>query len=186
MYTALLFFEQWINRYSHKKLFQWANNPRYHAFIDAMQAPFVPKKRYWFGLLLFTRIFHDVISAFSSEATTILSVAFGLVLLKLINKVTYKKVLCDILETLFLTNLVILSLVVFYFQDSKSSKTIAARVSICFTYLIFVFILGYHFCVFVLKLQNNHGICLRIKERICRRKRYQLVPLSVGATRGGK
>ncbi len=179
VYTALLFFAQWIHEYSHKKLFRWANNPRYHAFIDAMQAPFVPKKRYWFGLLLFTRIVHDVISAFSSEAITTLSVgiiAFGLILLKLINKSTYKKVLCDALETLFLTNLLILSLVVFYFQDSKSSKTTAVYVSICLTYSVFVFILGYHFCVFILRLQKMPGICLRIKERICSQRYYELVP----------
>ena len=38
VYTALLFFAQCIHGYSHKKLFRWANNPSYHAFIDAMQA----------------------------------------------------------------------------------------------------------------------------------------------------
>ncbi len=177
-YTALLFFAQWIQQYSHKKPFKWANNTKYQAFIDAMHAPFLPKRRYWFGLLLFIITTHDVIPVFIRKYSTRLSmglIAFGLILLKLINKSTYKSYLCDVLETFFLTNLAIFSFVTLYLQNEATNTVhLVSFFSICITYAIFLVIVGYHTAVYVWKV-NKSRLFLRLKVWIRRRSNYQPV-----------
>ncbi len=175
-YTALLFFAQWIQQYSHKRIFRWANHVKYQAFIDAMQAPFVPKRRYWFGLLLFTIIIQDVLSAFESKFSSRLSVgliAFGLIFLKVINKTTYKNYLCDVLETLFLANLVLLSFVTLHLQETMPNIINSiSYISICTTYAIFIFIMNYHVYMHVYKA--NYSISFQ--KWVRKRFGYQLVP----------
>ena len=47
IYTILLLFGQWFPRCSNIKIMKWANNTKYNAFIDAYNAPFTPRHRYW-------------------------------------------------------------------------------------------------------------------------------------------
>ena len=82
--------------------------------MDAYHAPFTRKHRYWMGLLLFALIIHNVIASMASnEFLSVLSMgctAFGLILLKLLLKRVYKAWPGDLIETVFLLNLVLLAL----------------------------------------------------------------------------
>ena len=88
---------------------KWAKNTKYNAFIDAYQAPFTPKHRYWMGLLLFAQTTHNIFAAMPTDSPApILSagcIALGLILLKLLNTRMYKNSLQDSLETLNLQHL---------------------------------------------------------------------------------
>ena len=102
---------------------KWAKNTKYNAFIDAYHAPFTPKHRYWMGLLLFAQITHNLVAALTPDSLiAILSagcIALGLTLLRVINTRIYKNSLRDSLETLFLTNIVVLAIATFYIRENN-------------------------------------------------------------------
>ena len=68
VYTILLLFGQWFPRCSNRKIMKWSKNTKYNAFIDAYHAPFTPKHRYWFGLLLFAQITHNLVAAMTPDS----------------------------------------------------------------------------------------------------------------------
>ena len=154
IYTILLFFGQWFSRCSNRKIMKWAQNTKYNAFIDAYHAPFTPKHRYWFGLLLFAQITHNVVASMATGPIPILSaacVALGLILLKLLNTRIYKNRLQDSLETLFLTDIVILAVATFYIIVTKEGQLPLANTSMAISFILFLIILGYHFYKYILK-----------------------------------
>ena len=89
---------------------KWTRNVKYNGFMDAYHAPFTRKHCYWVGLLLFTLIIHNVVTALATDNfLTIMSagsIAYGLTFLKLIIKPVYKNRVNDLLESIFLLNLV--------------------------------------------------------------------------------
>ena len=175
VYTSLLLSAQYLQRYSHKILLRWVRKTKYNAFIDAYQAPFTPKHRYLFGLTLLVRIVHFLISAFLSDTVTILSVGviiLVLLLLKLYNKTTYKSKLNDFLETSFFTALMVLSLATYYVRESNSNQTVLAYISIATSFFGFLFILCYHFSLFVLKIENIIG---KLKKLTKKFQRYEVI-----------
>ena len=156
IYTILLLFGQWFPRCSNRKIMKWTKNTKYNAFIDAYHAPFTPKHRYWFGLLLFAQITHNLVAAMATGPVPILSaacVALGLILLKLLNTRIYKNRLQDSLETLFLTNIVILAVATFYIRETKEghAQLALANTSMAISFILFLIILGYHFYKYILK-----------------------------------
>ena len=154
IYTILLLFGQWFSRCSNRKIMKWAKNTKYNAFIDAYHAPFTPKYRYWFGLLLFAQITHNLVAAMATGPVPILSaacVALGLILLKLLNTRIYKNRLQDSLETLFLTNIVILAVATFYIRETNEGQLALANTSMAISFILFLIILGYHFYKYILK-----------------------------------
>ena len=63
IYTALLFSWQWLLCLPDWKVFKWTRNQKLQTFIETHHAPFVPKYRYWTGLLLITRVILYLIAA---------------------------------------------------------------------------------------------------------------------------
>ena len=154
IYTILLLFGQWFPRCSSLKIMKWTKNTKYNAFIDAYHAPFTPKHRYWFGLLLFAQIAHSLVTAIATSPVPILSaacVALGLILLKLLNTRIYKNRLQDSLETLFLTNIVVLAVATFYIRETNEGQLALANTSMAISFILFLAILGYHFYKYILK-----------------------------------
>ena len=154
IYTILLLFGQWFPRCSNRKIMKWAKNTKYNAFIDAYHAPFTPKHRYWFGLLLFAQITHNLVAAMATGPVPILSavcVAVGLILLKLLNTRIYKNRLQDSLETLFLTNIVILAVATYHIRETNEGQLALANTSMAISFILFLIILGYHFYKYILK-----------------------------------
>ena len=154
IYTILLLFGQWFSRCSNRKIMKWATNTKYNAFIDAYHAPFTPKHRYWFGLLLFAQIIHNLVTAIATGPVPILSagcVALGLILLKLLNTRIYKNRLQDSMETLFLTNIVILAIATYHIRETNEGQLALANTSMAMSFILFLIILGYHFYKYILK-----------------------------------
>ena len=154
IYTILLLFGQWFSRCSNGKIMKWTKNTKYNAFIDAYHAPFTPKHRYWVGLLLFAQITHNLVAAMTTGPVPILSavcVAVGLILLRVINTRIYKNSLQDLLETLFLTNIVILAVATFYIRETNEDQLALANTSMAISFILFLIILGYHFFKYILK-----------------------------------
>ena len=176
---------------------KWAKNTRYNAFIDAYHAPFTPKYRYWMGLLLFAQITHNLVAAMATSPVPILSagcVALGLILLRIINNRIYKNSLQDSLETLFLTNIVVLAIVTFYIRENNEDQMVTYHIietnasqlalinmSMAISYILFLIILGYHFHKYILKgtrVWARVTQCCQRKEHAPNRlQMYQLAPL---------
>ena len=148
--TLQLFFAQWFPRCSKWKLMKWTRNTKYTAFMDAYHAPFTRKHRYWVGLLLFALIVHNLIAIMSSdEFLPVLSmgcIAFGLILLKFLKNKVYKRLISDLIETMFLLNLVLLAFGTLYAEigGKKQVVTTLADVSMGFSACLFLIIVCYH------------------------------------------
>ena len=184
IYTILLLFGQWFPRCSNRKIMKWTKNTKYNAFIDAYHAPFTPKHRYWFGLLLFAQIIHNLVTAIATSPVPILSagcVTLGLILLKLLNTRIYKNRLQDSLETLFLTNIVVLAIATFYIRETNEGQLALANTSMAISFMLFLIILGYHFYKYILKGTRVWArvtqCCQRKEHAPNRREMYQLAPL---------
>ena len=199
IYTILLLFGQWFPRCSNRKIMKWAKNTKYNAFIDAYHAPFTPKHRYWFGLLLFAQIIHNLVAAMATGPVPILSagcIALGLILLRVINTRIYKNSLQDSLETLFLTNIVVLAFATFYIRETTEDQLVTyhivetnegqlvlANTSMAISFILFLIILGYHFYKYILKGTRVWARVtqLRLSQQIVqyrdRHREYDPVPL---------
>ena len=197
VYTILLLFGQWFPRCSNRKIMKWAKNTKYNAFIDAYHAPFTPKQRYWVGLLLFALSTHNLVTALATGPVPILSagcIALGLILLRVINTSIYKKSLQDSLETLFLTNIVVLAIAAFYIRENNEDQMVTyhtietnegqlalANTSMAISFILFLAILGYHFYKYILKGTRVWArvtqCCQRKENASNRHQMYQLAPL---------
>ena len=180
LYTVLLFFGQWLPRLTNRKMMKWIRHPKYNAFIDAYHAPFSPKYRYWVGLLLLARIVHNLVQALTAdELVTLLTatcISLALLLLKNANSRTYRNWTLDMLESSFLTNLIVLSVGTLYVKGSHGNQSALVIASVSISIAIFLFILCYHFYKYVLK----HITCININfTRNLRRRNnvYQLAPM---------
>ena len=185
IYTILLLFGQWFPRCSNRKIMKWAKNTKYNAFVDAYHAPFTPRHRYWMGLLLFAQITHNIVAAMTTDGSvTILSagcITLGLLLIKLLNCKIFKNRLQDTLETLFLTNIVVLAIASHHIliKEKNESHFALVNTSMAVSFILFLFILGFHFYKYILK---GTRIWARMRQCCKRREhaspnRYQMQPL---------
>ena len=198
IYTILLLFGQWFPHCSNRKIMKWTKNTKYNAFIDAYHAPFTPKHRYWLGLLLFAQITHNLVAAMTTDSLIAIfaagCIALGLILLRVFNTRIYKNSLQDSLETLFLTNIVIMALATFYIRENNKDQfvtyhiretnegqLILANTSMAISFILFLIILGYHFYKYILKGMQVWARLSQLLQRILqhrdRLREFELVPL---------
>ena len=78
-------------------------------------------------------------------------IALGLILLRVINTRIYKNRLQDSLETLFLTNLVVLAIATYHTRETNENQLALANTSMAISFILFLIILGYHFYKYILK-----------------------------------
>ena len=164
-YTIILFAIQWLQPFSHYKVFGWIN--QFKPLFDAYTGPYKDKHRYWTGLLLLIRIaFFTVFSTNISGDPAINLLAITVTIICLFTYLAlfagvYNVCLLNILEYSFLLNLIILSVCVLY-ATSVNNKTvyvvtqISVAISLCITLIIIV----YHSFNVVLKvLKLDNGMC---------------------------
>ena len=167
IYTILLLFGQWFLGCSDRKFMNWAKNTKYNAFIDAYHAPFTSRHRYWMGLLLFALTTHNIVATMTADSLApILSagcVSLGLIMFKLLNTKIYKNRLQDSLETLFLTNIVILSVAT---RESNENQLALANTSMAISFILFLIILGYHFYMYILKGKRVWARVTQLRQRL--------------------
>ena len=184
IYTILLLLGQW---FPHWKFMKWTKNTKYNAFIDAYHAPFTPRHRYWMGLLLFALTTHNIIAAVTGDSPApILSagcIALGLILLRVINTGIYKNRLQDSLETLFLTNLVVLAIATLYDinRETNENQLALANTSMAISFILFLIILGYNFYNYILKGTRVWARMKQLQQQIVqhrdRHREFDPVPL---------
>ena len=142
--TLLLFFMQWLRKISHFRFLKWTM--RFHPVYDAYFAPLKHKHQYWFGLLLLTRgiLLVTFASTFAVPRSTnlLLLLVLGTVLLLYMAIVCpYKSKVAFILQSSFLSNLVLLSGFVFFsytqsaYQPTLQAYAIGLSVGIAFVKL---------------------------------------------------
>ena len=156
-YTLFLFFSQWLQVLSNRKILFWMNSARIKIFLDTYHAPHNVKHRYWPGLLLLIRCILFV--AFTSNPTgdpsinllCITSVSLGLaVLTRSIN--IYSNWSLDILENSFILNLGILAGVTYHVRSSGGNQEVVTYLSIGIAFTEFVGIVIYHT---IIQLKNT-------------------------------
>jgi len=151
-YTIVLTVGQWLQSKSNRRFFYWINKPTIKPLLDAYQAPYRDKHRYWTGLLLCLRCALFLVFAFNTQADpslnllAISSVAFGLMLVTRYTGTVYKNLHVDILEASFILNLGILAVATYYVKLAviPVSQSAVACTSVGIAFTTFIGVLLYH------------------------------------------
>ena len=163
-YTLFLFFSQWLQVLSNRKILFWMNSARIKIFLDTYHAPHNIKHRYWPGLLLLIRC--ALFIAFASNPSgdpsinllCITSASLGLaVFTRSIN--IHSNWPLDILEGSFILNLGILAGASYYVRLSGGNQEVVTYLSISIVLTEFVGIVIYH----VIIQMKDTAVVKRIK-----------------------
>ena len=148
LYTIILLMIQFVSKISHYRAMFWVQ--RLKPFFDAYTDPYRANHRYWTGLLLVARI--ALLVTFSVNHSNNFSVnllaiintsVFLLGWLNCANRV-YKSPLNNILEIVFLCNIVITSAAVYFNILNKKSNSVALYISTGVALTIFIGIVLYN------------------------------------------
>ena len=148
-YTLFLFFSQWLQVLSNRKILFWMNSARIKIFLDTYHAPHNIKHRYWPGLLLLVRCALFIVFASNPSGDPSINLlcitlaSLGLaVFTRSIN--IYSKGPLDILEGSFILNLGILAGASYYVRLSGGNQEVVTYLSIGIVLTEFVGIVIYH------------------------------------------
>ena len=129
-------------------------NLKFNTFIDTYTLPYVSTHRYWTGLMLLLRFVLSLIPALNYSGNLKIVLAFitftiGLVLfLKSLLGRVYTKQGIDILETLFLLNLLFFTVFTWFALDATHIQTIISYVSVITSFILLLIVLLYHVYVY--------------------------------------
>ena len=157
-YILLLISWQWIHRFSNLWIMKWRKNEKVKRFMEAYNAPYCDKHRYWTGLLLFLRVLLILISIAtegSGPSVRLVSTMFILGFLFLL-KMTYAKNLykqwqIEALETINLFNLFVYALFIWYTLDDTKAQQIIAYISTSIAFVMILCVIACHIYVYLLK-----------------------------------
>ena len=147
-YTFLLLCGNWIQAYSHWKIFSWINKIK--PLMDAYYAPYKKESRYWTGFLLLVRCALFLTFAFNALGNTsinfltITSVTVGLTVIAWLKTRLYEKIFNDFLEACFVINLCILAAATYHVREIEGSQDKLAFTSVGIAFVIFIGIVLYH------------------------------------------
>ena len=152
VYTALLFSWQWLLNLPNWRILKWSRNPKIQTFIETYHTPYIPKHRYWTGLLLIVRVVLYLVAAANVSndptvaLTAITSVVCCIALLKgFVANQLYRKRLMDVLETLFRLNILFFTIFTWYaLGNERFHQEIIARTSVIFTIVLLLLIILGH------------------------------------------
>ena len=152
IYTALLFFWQWLLYLPKWKIFNWSRNQKIQTFIETYNTPYTPKHRYWTGLLLIARVALYLAAAanVSNNPTIALTSIFFVVgFIFCVKGFTkgkqYRMWSKDVLETFFLLNILIFATLKWYSLDNENKYQEAiAYTSVTITIILLLLIILYH------------------------------------------
>ena len=156
-YTILLLLWQWIVRAPRWKVFKWTRNTKLNAFIAVYHVPYNSKYRYWTGLLLLVRVILYITASVTVSANpevsllaTIILVG-GLIYLKSIMNLVFKKSITNIVETTVYFNLFTLAFSMYNFKTDLKKQTAVAYTSTIITLLLLVGVIAYHVYLLIRK-----------------------------------
>lgn len=148
-YTFLLLFGQCLRRLSRKRGLGWTKSMVFTSVMDAYQAPYKVRHRYWTGLMLLVRCVLFMTFSFNVLGDPSVNLlAINTVIVLVVVPATYLKVYSKraltLLELSFLINLAVLAGVTHQIQFSQDNKEIVSKASVMVVLLTFVGILIYH------------------------------------------
>lgn len=146
-YTLLLFSGHWFQTFSNWKILSWLNKLK--PLLDAYYAPFQKKGRYWVGLLLFTRlalIMTFAFNALGNDSVNLLVISSVTTALSVMKGRVYEKRANDILESSFILNLCLFSIITFYLKagGTQEYQIYLSNVSVGIVLLTFIGIIAFH------------------------------------------
>jgi predicted outer membrane repeat protein len=149
-YGLLLFFWQLILRLPNWKVFKCLRNPKFNLFMATYTFPYVPRHRYWTGMLLLARAVLYLVAAANVSGNpqiqliSIIFVLMAIVFLKFVAARTYKNTLIDILDSFFYVNIIFLASFTSYNLATGGNQDGAAYTSVCLAIFMTIFIILYH------------------------------------------
>ena len=178
-YTLLLFFGQWLQVISHLRLFAWVNNTRLKFFMDSYHAPYIPRHRYWPGLLLVLRFILLLVFALNPQqdpSINLLAILVGTGTMQLwawsIGGV-YKYSYLDALEGSFALNLIILVGSTMYVNLAGGNQLAVGYTSVTIALVTFIGILAF-------QLADVTGINQCLKKKYIDLKRHRMANRHLG------
>ena len=144
-YTFVLFFMQYLRRYSHRRLLKWVDKMK--PLLDCYSGPLKDKHNYWIGLGLLARLVLLLTSAATLTTAPYVSVvalilttfALGLLVLSV-----YKQWQLSVLEGCFLVNTAMFSSGALFIEAQGGSKDTLACISLGIAFTLFLVITAYH------------------------------------------
>ena len=130
-------------------IFKWVISQQLCHFIEPYHAPYVPKHRYWTGLLLFIRFALYLVFALNVSGDpgvnllAIITSVVGLFMIKGQFGRVYQSVFVDVIEMACYANLGVLSITKLKFEDTRI-VSIASHISGTFTVILLAVIISYH------------------------------------------
>ena len=164
-YTLSITFGPWLQSKTQYKVFCWVLKLK--PFFDAYFGPLKDKHRYWTGVLLISRLVLSLISSVNVLGDDIVNIsAVNILVLFLLVLVwqsggVYKIWIISVLDSFFLINLGVLSLITLcnkFSQDPDSSQYVTICVSVGSVFAVFCLSLLYH-CL------NRLGLLAAISKR---------------------
>ena len=161
LFTALVFFWQWLIQYQDKVIFKWVRYQKLQHFMEPYHAPYTAKHRYWTGLLLTVRIALFCVSAinFSRDprvdfVSTIFVIGFLILFKGVVAKRIYKNILLDVMETAIYFNMVFFAAFSWYSLDVGGNQTAVAHVSVTIIMALLLAVIVFH----VLRFTNIYKL----------------------------
>lgn len=175
IYTILLFSWQWILNFPQIKIFFWIRNTKLNSFIEAYHAPYMPKYRYWTGLLLFIRAVQNIAIAANvsgnprNSLLVVCILLLCLIMFKSYLGITiYRKKSLDYLEMASYFNLLFFIMASFYSLGNRRTQKRAAYISVSVAFVMFIGVILYHIHITLSRLQcyktMSHSVYHLVKK----------------------
>ena len=149
-YTLFLFLHQWLQMKSDNRFLKWVTKPQVKAFMDAYHAPYMPKQRYWTGLLLILRCALWLVFAFNAlrdpnvNLLVIATSTFGIAVIVWLTGRVYKNWWLDALESSFILNLGVLAVGTSYIKLAGGNQAALVYTLVSIAFATFIGIVLYH------------------------------------------
>ena len=187
-YISLLLFGHWLQGCSNWWILSWLNKIK--PFMDAYYAPYRKHTRFWTGLLLISRL--DLFLSFANDSKSVnLAAVISVTIALLAMRFRVYEHFYDILESSFILNLGIFSVVTFYHkeksEDAAKSQFIISSISIGIAFITFLGILLFHICIALKssKIWKVH-IAPLIQKSLLFSKIHLIAPVKVKTVAGDK
>ena len=171
VYIAILFLWQWLVCVPKCKITSWITNTRLISLMDAYQAPYKGKHRYWPGLMLLTCIVQYFVTALNTQGDPLINLFAIIILVTTINVYkgsvsgVYRKWPLDILETSIHFNLILFSAATMYITYTGGNQPLLTNVSLSSYFITFSIIVVYHALFTIFGKKWNRKFNFRIKSQ---------------------
>ena len=184
VYTLLLFSWQWF-LYCPRKRVKWIRNQKLSSFMEVYHIPYIPKHRYWTGLLLLARVCIYLISAFNPAGdprVTLLTTTFVMVSLTIyiiIFRVRmYKNRYINIMEILTYFNIITLSIFTRYTIENDTNQTTVTNISVGITFVQLIAVIVYHAYKHtnpkIFAAIKGSSVCIKIEKMSIQKKQKEV------------